>query len=209
LWVILIDIWASTTWISVYEEWILIHSAIIPFWWDNVTNDIALWTRTSIEVAEKLKLDYTTLSSENVKIPSKTIKLSKISEHDDWEVELEYLSQIATARYEEILEFINEELRRIWKESMLPEWAVFVWASSKIKWLTELSKDVLKLPSFVWNIQVNDELIDKTVSDPSYAAIIWNMILANKYWDNYHRFSIDFSQILGSLKKILKKIMPK
>jgi len=208
LWVVLIDMWASTTWVSVYEEWALIHSVVIPFGGDNVTNDIALWARVSIELAEKLKLEYMTLSSESIKVSSKSIKLSKISELEDWEIDLEYLSQIATARYEEILEFINRELKSIWKESMLPEWAIFVWWASKAKWLLELSKDVLKLPSFIGKIQVNDELIDKKISDPSYASIIWNLILANKYWEEYHRFAINFSWILESIKKVFKKIMP-
>jgi cell division protein FtsA len=200
--------WAATTWISVYEEWVLIHSAIIPFGWDNVTNDIALGTRTSIEVAEKLKLEYTTLSSSSNTVSSKTIKLSRISENEDWEVDLEYLSQIASARYEEILEFINKQLKAIWKEAMLPEWAIFVWWASKAKWLLELSKDILKLPSFIWKIKVNNELVDKKLSDPSYAGIVGNMILSNKYWEDYHRFSINFSWIIESLKKIIKKIMP-
>ncbi len=45
LWVVCLDIWASTTWVTVYEEGALIHSSIIPLGGDNVTNDIALWSR--------------------------------------------------------------------------------------------------------------------------------------------------------------------
>ena len=208
LWVILVDMWAATTWISVYEEWSLIHSSVIPFGWDNVTNDIALWTRVSIDVAEKLKKEYSTLSSSEVKISSKNISLSKVCDTEEWEVDLEYLSQIVTARYEEILEFINNELKVIGKEWMLPEWVILVWWASKEKGLIELSKDILKLPSFIWIPHVNDELIDKSISDPSYVSIIWNMILANRYWDEHHSFSINFTWIIDSLKKLYKKIMP-
>ncbi len=206
--VVLVDIWAATTWVSVYEEWVLIHSNVIPFGWDNVTNDIALWLRVSISVAEKLKKEYSTISSSEVKVMSKNISLSKIAEGEDTEVDLEYLSQIVTARYEEILEFVNNELKMIWKEWMLPEWVILVWWASKAKWLIELTKDVLKLPSFIWVPLVNDELVDKSIWDPSYVVIIWNMILANKYWDENHRFTINFDWILLSIKKVLKKIMP-
>ena len=206
--VVLIDLWASTTWISVYEEWVLIHSAVIPFGWDNVTNDVALWTRVSIEVAEKLKKEYSMLSSSEVKVSSKKVNLSKILENEDLEIDLEYLSQIVTARYEEIFEFINNELKAIWKEAMLPEWAILVWWASKEKGLIELSKDILKLPSFIWVPTINDELVDKSINDPSYVAIIWNMILANKYWEDTHSFRIDFSWFIESLKKLYKKIMP-
>jgi len=208
LWVVLIDIWASTTWVSVYEEGVLIHSAVIPFGWDSVTNDIALWTRVSIELAEKLKTDYSILSSSSVEVKSKNLPLSKVKETETWEIDLEYLSQIATARYEEILEFVNKELKSIWKEAMLPEWAIFVWWASKEKGLIELAKDVLKLPCFIWQAHVNDELVDKTVSDPSYSAIVWTMLLANKYWEETHRFSINFMGLWESIKKLIKKLMP-
>ncbi len=206
--VVLVDMWAATTWVSIYEEWVLIHSVVIPFGWDNVTNDIALWARVSIDIAEKLKKEYSTLSSSEVKIVSKNLNLSKILDNEDSDIDLEYLSQIVTARYEEILEFINNELKSIWKEWMLPEWVILVGWASKEKWLIELSKDILRLPSFIWIPTINDELIDKSISDPSYVAIIWNMILANKYWEDNHSFSINFSWIIDSLKKLYKKIMP-
>ena len=208
LWVVLVDIWAATTWISVFEEWVLIHSNVIPFGWDNVTNDIALWTRVSIDIAEKLKKEYSTLGSSDVKVMSKNVSLANISETEEGEVDLEYLSQIVTARYEEILEFVNNELKSIWKEWMLPEWVILVGWASKEKWLIELTKDILKLPSFIGVPHVNDELVEKSIADPSYVAIIWNMILANKYGDDHHKFTINFWGIIDSIKKILKKIMP-
>lgn len=37
-----------------------------------------------------------------------------------------YLSQISTARYEEIFYFIREELRKVGKDGMLPEGAIIV-----------------------------------------------------------------------------------
>jgi cell division ATPase FtsA len=135
--------------------------------------------------------------------------LSNICESESWEVDLEYLSQIATARYEEILEFVNNELKSIWKEWMLPEWAILVWWGSKEKGLVELSKDILKLPSLIWVPTINDELVDKTISDPCYVSVVWNMILANKHWEYQHKFTISFAWILGSIKNLFKKVMPK
>jgi hypothetical protein len=92
---------------------------------------------------------------------------------------------------------------------MLPEWVILVGWWSKSKWLIELSKDILKLPSFIWIPVINDELVDKTIWDPSYVSIIWNMILANRYWEENHKFTINFAWILNSIKKLYKKIMPK
>jgi len=58
LWVVCIDIWSSTTWFTLYEEWTLKFSWIIPIGWDSVTNDVALWLRESIDIAEKLKIEH-------------------------------------------------------------------------------------------------------------------------------------------------------
>jgi cell division ATPase FtsA len=41
------------------------------------------------------------------------VSLEKLCETEEGEVDLKYLSQISTARYEEILEFVNNELKVI------------------------------------------------------------------------------------------------
>lgn len=208
LWVVCVDIWASTTWITVYEEWALIHSAVIPLGWDNVTNDIALWARVSIDVAEKLKVEYSEIIIDESNIKDKYLDFKKLGFWEEWEISLQYLSSIVSARYEEILHYVKKELNAIWKDGMLPEWAVLVWWASKEKWLIDLSREVLKLPSFIWIPSINDELVDTTINDPSFAAVIWNLLLANKYWVDQHWFSINFKSILNSIAKIFKKLMP-
>jgi len=122
-----IDIWASTTGVTVYEDWVLKFSSVIPIGWDSVTNDIALGLRTSTAVAEKLKLDYCELGLEHQEnYMDKKLDLAKLNVDEEGELSLLYLSQIATARYEEIFHFVVQELKRIWKDGMLPEWAVCV-----------------------------------------------------------------------------------
>ena len=209
LWVVCIDIWASTTWVTVYEEWSLIHSVIIPIGWDNVTNDIALWARVSIEIAEKLKLEYSEVVLEGKTwVDKKEIPFKKLWLNEDWAILQDYLNQIVTARYDEIFQYVKKELKLIWKDWMLPEWAVLVWGGAKQRWLISLTKDILKLPIFIWTPTINDELVDTSISDPSFAAIIWNLILARKYSMEHARFSLNFKWFIESINKILKKIIP-
>jgi len=208
LWVVCVDIWASTTWVTVYEEWVLIHSALIPLGWDNVTNDIALWARVSINIAEKLKLEYSEIYTEDVKIKDKELDFRKLWFDDDWSITIEYLSIIVWARYEEILQYVKNELKLVWKDGMLPEWAVIVGWASKQKWLLDLAKNVFRLPTFIWTPIINDELVDIWVNDPSFSAVIWNLILANKYWMEHHHFSINLKSLYDSIVKVFKKIMP-
>lgn len=209
LWVVCVDIWSSTTWVSVYEEWVLKYSSIIPIWWDNVTNDIALWLRTSIDVAEKLKIDYGELDLENRDwYLDRDIDMSKLNIWEEWDFSELYFSKILTARYEEIIYFVKEELKKAWKDWMLPEGAIFVWWWTKIKWFLDLSKKILRLPSFIWIPASKDDLNDTSINDPVFSAIIGTMLLANKYWFSSSGISLNISWIFKSILNVFKKLLP-
>lgn len=210
LWVVCIDIWASSTWVTVYENWVLNYSSIIPIGWDNVTNDIALGLRTSTWVAEKIKIDYAELNLEkDESYEDHWFDLNELNMWEEWEVSRVYLSRIVTARYEEILYFVREELKKIGRDGMLPEWAICVWGGVKMRWFVNLAKKSLKLPVFIWTPVSKDQLVDSSISDPVFAAVIGTMILSNMYGTNSNIFTFNISGFIESLKKLWKKIMPK
>ncbi len=207
--VLCIDMWASTTWITVYENWVLYYSWIIPLGWDNVTNDIALWLRTSTTVADKLKIDYAELDLENKEwFSDREFDLAELNMWEEGKVSRLYLSKIVTARYDEILFFIRQELKRVWKDGMLPEWAVCVWWWIKMKWFVELWKKDLKLPVFIWLPVSKDDLVDASISDPVFASVIWTMIFSNLYWTNSKVFTLNFWGFFESIVNAFKKLLP-
>lgn len=207
--VICIDIWASSTGITVYEEGSLKFSRIIPIGGDSVTNDIALWVRTSIDTAEKLKLEFWQLSlDKNEDFKDSEIDLSKISKWEEGMVSQLYLSKIITARYEEILFFIREELRKIGRDGMLPEGAVVVGSGSKMRGFVELSKEILRLPVVIGIPSIDDFISDTSMNDPSFAGVLWTMIIANKYRDARSTISFNVRSLFGSITKVFKKLLP-
>lgn len=209
LWVVCIDIGSSTTWLTVFENWVLNYSWVIPIGWDNVTNDIALWLRTSTKVAEKIKIDYAELDLDSYEwFEDYEFDLRELNMWEEWPVSALYLSKIVTARYEEIFYFVREELKRVGKDGMLPEWAVCVWGWVKINWFVELAKKSLKLPVFIWLPVSKDELVDASISDPVFAAVIWTMIFSNMYWSTWNLISLTFWWFFESIKKIFKKLLP-
>ncbi|EKE26137.1 MAG: hypothetical protein ACD_4C00415G0002 [uncultured bacterium (gcode 4)] len=212
LWVVCIDIWASTTGITVYEEWMLIFSSIIPIWWENVTADIALWARVSIDLAEKLKLEYSDLNLCKLdKIKDEEIELEKLSKNETWTLSMKYLSEIARARYSEILYYTNNELKKIWKDWMLPEWAILTGGGAKVKWLLELSKEVLRLPATIWVPEDSDFISWTSISDPVFSSVIWTLILSQKYstqkW--WIKLNLSLGGFWSSFKNLWYKIVPK
>jgi len=209
LWVVCIDIWASTTWVTIFEEWVLKYASVIPFGSTNVTNDIALWVRTSIDTAERMKVDYLELNLEKKQwITDEEVDLYRFNQNEEWKVWKIYLSQIATARYEEILYFVKDELKKAWRDWLLPEWAILVWGWVKARWLVELTKDILRLPTFIGIPVEKSSLSDSSISDPMFASVIWTLILANKYSAIPSGISINFSWIFSSIMKVFKKIIP-
>lgn len=208
--VVCIDIGSSTTWISVYEEGSLKFASIIPMGWDNVTNDVALWVRTSIDTAEKLKLEFGALNlDKDDSLKDIEIDLAKLTNNaEEWIISKKYLSQIITARYDEIIYFVKEELKRIWRDGMLPEGAVLVWWGSKMKWLVDLTKDILRLPTIVGLPTEKDILSGTFISDPSFASVIWTMILANKHSIEHVGLNINMWNIFASIVKVFKKLVP-
>jgi len=208
LWVVCIDIWASTTWVTVYEEWVLKFATVIPVGWDSVTNDIALWARTSIDIAEKLKLTHAEIWLVEWEDKEQEILLSSILPQEEGSITNVYLSQIVTARYEEILYFVSAELKKVWRDGMLPEWAVLVGGGVKQQWIIELSKKVLRLPAFI-GIPVEKQAMSETsISDPVFASVVWSLIFGNKFSGGRTGFSLNFGWLFSSIVKVFKKILP-
>lgn len=207
--VVCIDIGASTTGVTVYEEGVLNFSSIIPIGSDSVTSDIALGARTSIDVAEKLKLDYSELGlEEGTKGADKEIDMHEISQGEEGTILPHYLSKIVTARYEEIFFFVREELRKAGRDGMLPEGAILVGGGIKERGLVDLAKEILRLPVFI-GIPVEKEALSETsISDPVFAGVVGNMILANKYAPRGGSFSLNISGFFQSIVKVFKKILP-
>ncbi|MCD5385132.1 cell division protein FtsA [Candidatus Gracilibacteria bacterium] len=207
--VVCIDIGASTTGITVYENGVLYYSGIIPLGGDNVTNDIALGLRTSTMVAEKLKIDYAELDLENKEgFIDKEFDLSELNMGEEGKVSRLYLSKIVTARYDEILFFVREELKRVGKDGMLPEGAICVGGGVKVKGFIELGKKDLKLPVFIGLPASKDDLVDASISDPVFASVIGTLIFSNMYGTNVNTFSLNISGFFESIKNAFKKLLP-
>lgn len=207
--VVSIDIGASTTGVTVYENGVLLHSAVIPMGGDNVTNDIALGLRTSTAVAEKVKLEYAEVGLEVEEWANEIhVDLSEINPWEDGGFVPSYLSQIVTARYDEIFYYVRQELKKAGKDGMLPEWAVCVGGGVKIKWFVDLGKKTLRLPVFIGLPVSKDDLVDASISDPVFTSVIGTMILSNKYGSNGNLFSLNIGGFFESILNMFKKLLP-
>jgi len=175
--VILVDIGGGTTSMAVYEENELLHTAILPVGGSHITNDVAIGLRTSIDIAEKVKIEYgSALPGEISK--KDDINLAEIDPNEEGIVSRHHVAEIIEARLEEIFSLINKELKIIGRERLLPGGVVLVGGTSKIPGAVDLAKSVLGLPAQTGFPISLGGLVDK-VDDPSFVTaiglILWGL----------------------------------
>lgn len=118
-----LDIGADTTTLIVYENGIIIGYVMIPIGSNDITNDIALGLKVSLEEAELVK----TGNSIHV-YPRKKI--------DD----------IIQARIDDISELVNNYLKKIKRQELLPAGIYITGGGSELSQIEQSLKQSLKLP---------------------------------------------------------------
>lgn len=142
---VVINIGAQTTSVIVYEEGDVVHVAVLPVGAEYITNDIAIALRTSIDVAEKMKLRYGTASISRVE---KGLKLSVVEcgGMGDETCTHTFLTNVIKARCDEIFELVDAELVKIDRSGLLPGGAFLAGGGARLSGITEVAKDILRLP---------------------------------------------------------------
>jgi len=210
--VVAIDIGKGTTGISVFEDGNILRSVVIPIGAGHITNDIAIGLRTSIDVAEKIKLEYGVAVSADVNKKDK-IDLSSIDKNEEGSFTRKYIAEIIEARVEEIFIMVDKELKKIDKSGMLPAGAVITGGGAKMSGIVAMAKEVLRLPAQIgFPIELNG-IVDR-VDDPSFATAIGLIMWEADENGNFSssgrsRFKLpSFGGIGQKVRKIFKTFLP-
>ena len=206
--VVEIDIGKASTGISVFEDGGIIHSAVIPIGAGHITNDIAIGLRTSIDVAEKIKLEYgTTLVKEMNK--KDKIDLSKIDQDEEGIFTRKYIAEIIEARIEEIFTMVYKELKKIDRSGMLPAGAVITGGGAKMSGIITTAREVLRLPAQIGFPTELNGIVDR-VDDPSFVTsvglIMWEPEDVSR--GRGGKLIPDFNKIMQKIRKFFKTFLP-
>jgi len=193
--VAVVNIGASTTSIVVFEEGDVLHTSVLPVGAGHITSDIAIGLRTSIEVAEEVKMKYGTALPGDV--PKKErIDLSEFGVEGDETIERRYIAEISEARAEEIYEKIDQELASIDRSGMLPAGIVLTGGGSKLTGMVDLAKKQMRLPASLGTPIGITSVVDYS-DDPAFSTAIGLV-----QWGQ----SISSARGGGSLGKVFGKI---
>lgn len=143
---VLCNIGAETLSIVVFDNNIPISIEVFPIGGADITNDIALGLRIALEEAESIKLGGLTRSS----YPRKK------------------LEEIISARLGDMFEFIENHLKKIGKNGLLPAGIILTGGGSYINSIEDIARSSLRLPSRVASLRVGDGKIQ--IKDSSWSV---------------------------------------
>ncbi len=183
--VALVNIGQETTSLSVFENGlpILIHT--FPIGGRDITNDIALGFKIPLDMAERFKL-------------------SGVEEN----YSERKLNEIIDARLSDIFELIENHLRKIKRNELLPAGVVFVGGASNTPELIELSKCILKLPASSGITEIFGNSKTKLRDSSWFAAL--GLVITSRDSNTYSEGSLGnlFKDLKNSIKSSVKQLMP-
>lgn len=206
---VLIDIGGGTTGVAVFEEGDLLHTAILPIGGTHISNDIAIGLRTSVEVAEKVKVEYGFANPTEVD-QSEEIDLSKIDPAEEETVSKKHIAEIIEARLSEIFEMVDRELRKLRRSGKLPAGIIVTGAAAKMPGLIDIAKRELKLPVQVGFPKELPFAVDK-IDDPAWATAVGLVLWASDLQNRSGTSGRGLKAIGGTLGKVrnwFKSLLP-
>lgn len=150
-----IDMGAGTTSVAIIEDGEIEHVAVLPVGGKNITNDLAIVLRTTLDIAEKVKLAFGGFDDYSMGECVIEHKGEKFSFAKDM------IRSVIEARVEEIFEMIDKEFAKVKKSKKLPGGVVFVGGSAGLKGLNEFAKEKLELPASIGKLRDVTGLIEK------------------------------------------------
>lgn len=206
--VVVIDIGAGSLSLVVYEEGAIMHSACLPVGGESVTNDIAIGLRTSLDTAEKIKMEYGSLLPGEIG-DREMIDLASVSKVDTQTISKKYLAEIMQARYYECFSLVKEELKRIGRDGMLPAGVILTGGAVKVPGALDLARDVLGLPVQM-GFPVEISGVVEKVDDPSYATALGALVWGSR--EDQRTFipmgTLSFVKVFSRAKTWLRNLLP-
>lgn len=216
--VILVDIGAGTTDISIYTEGSVAYSSVLAIGARHVTNDLAIGLRISLESAEKIKLFFSQDAGKKVvpvegtedKKPSDEVDLTPLNLPE----EIKKVSQktlvdgIIKPRLNEICTMIGLEIKKSGFAGQCPAGVVFTGGGALTVGLKEASRRTLAMPVRIGMPHDVKGIIDE-VQHPAFSTSIglihYGMMNGVARSASTSRFNMPKG--MGGSSKIVKKVI--
>src|SRR3989344_5412975 len=169
---VLVDIGAGTTSIAAFVDGGLAHSGSLPVGARNVTNDLAIGLRVSLETAEKIKLNLSKKSKLADKHGKEVVEIEETGSDEPKTVTKRTITEgIIKPRLNEIFSMVKTELDKAGLINKIPSGAIITGGGALTSGVEESAKRVLSLPTRVASPEGARGLIDD-IGDPRFSTVI-------------------------------------
>lgn len=203
----MLDIGGGTSSFIIYDEGMLLNAGVLPIGGNHLTNDIAIGFRTSVDVAEAIKIKYGTCAAAEVS-KREMIRADEFIPGERGEWSRRELAEIIDARMRDIFELLGKELKKVSRFELLPAGVVLAGGASQISGIIEFGKRELRLPVERAKPYLS-ETLDEVIT-PSLAASLGMLkwVFANRK-DSFSSWRRDFRKIgKGNVGRWLKSLLP-
>jgi len=208
--VVLLDIGGGGTNIVVFVEGSPFYTTVLPIGAKNVTNDLAIGLRLSLEAAEKIKLALgkkpkvpKVPSKEEAKEDSDEIELSDLGiEEETRTVSRKTLIEgIIKPRLDEVFTMVSLEVKKSGAMGLTPAGVVITGGGAQTVGIMEAAKKILAMPVRIGSPVGVVGLIDD-VQTPDFATAIGLILWGSKGETTAPSTGFSFGQIGKTLQKI-------
>jgi len=174
--VVLVDIGAGTTDISIYTEGSVAYSSVLPIGARHITNDLAIGLRISLESAEKIKLLLSSPSrkkEQNLEGKTDEIDLSSLNLQEELTKvsEKTLIEGIIKPRLNEIFTFVGLEIKKSGFGGQTPSGLVVTGGGALTVGAIEAAKRMLAMPVRIGK-PINIKGIIDEIQSPSFATAV-------------------------------------
>jgi cell division protein FtsA len=227
--VILLDIGGGTTNMTLFLDGSIAHSAVLPVGGKNITNDIAIGLRVSLEDAEKIKLFISHHRESARSVPAVDSKTTakqvreEAAKDDSVDIsdlriaELKAVSRkfvidgVIRPRLREIFELVAQEIKKSGYAGMLPAGVVLCGGAAQTVAMADTLKETLRVPVRIAQPKGVSGLIEE-VTSPAYAASVGTILYGAKVGGEAKRPVLkslgNVSGLSAKLLNWLKSFMP-
>ena len=180
--VALIDVGGGTTDVSLFVDGSIAHSVVLPIGGKNITNDLAIGLRVSLDTAEKIKIALSRQPRKAAPVADQTADERKKEDELDTsklgvQEELATVSKktltdgIIKPRLTELATLVGMEVKKSGYGGLLPSGIVITGGAAETVGMTEVFKDILRMPTRIAFPTGASGLVDE-ISTPAFAASI-------------------------------------
>ncbi len=202
------DIGAGTIDLAMFNEGSPFHTSVLPVGGNFVTNDVAIGIKTSLPVAEELKVVHGTCDLRGLG-DDEEISVSGLGEEAGRTINRLEMCQVIEARMRETFELLGLEMRSA-GAGMLPAGLILTGGAAQLAGLAELGREVLQMPVRVVSPMGVTGLTDSILT-PAYSAAIgllqWGARSFAEGEPTRYESAPAFG-ILGRLRDSLRSIFP-